>query len=38
MKQEHQPKGTFAILIIFLVATILSWIGIYVIMLQRGGL
>ncbi len=37
MKQEHQPRGTFAILIIFLALTILSWIGVYLILLQRGG-
>lgn len=37
MKSEEQPKGTMVILLAFLIFTILSWIGVYMIMLQRGG-
>lgn len=37
MKKEDQPRGTLAILLIFLILTIASWVGVYLIMLQRGG-
>ena len=34
---EQQPKGTLVILLIFLVVLALSWIGMYLLMLSRGG-
>jgi len=37
MKNDDQPRGTLAILIIFLVLILLSWFGVYAIMLSRGG-
>lgn len=37
MKQEDEPKGTIVILLVYLVILALSWGGIYLIMLQRGG-
>ena len=37
MNEEH-PKGTFVILLIFLLLTIILWLGIYQIMLSRGGI
>jgi hypothetical protein len=37
MKKEEHPKGTLVILIIFLFLTILSWLGVYSLMLSRGG-
>ena len=38
MKKEEHPKGTMVILLIFLVLAVLSWLGIYALMLSRGGL
>jgi hypothetical protein len=37
MKKNDQPRGTLAILLIFLVLLIISWVGVYLLMLQRGG-
>ena len=37
MKPDDQPKGTFVILLIFLVILALSWFGVYAIMLNRMG-
>lgn len=37
MEPEEKPKGTFVILLIYLVITALSWLGIYLLMLQRSG-
>ena len=37
-KKEEHPKGTLVILLIFLVLTVLSWLGIYSLMLSRGGI
>ena len=37
MEADHQPKGTLVILVFYLALTILSWLGVYLLMLQRGG-
>lgn len=37
MKQEDEPKGTIVILLVYIVILALSWGGIYLLMLQRGG-
>jgi hypothetical protein len=37
MNSEEEPKGTLAILLIFIVVLALSWGGIYLLMLQRAG-
>jgi hypothetical protein len=37
MEPEEHPKGTLFILFIFLVLTVISWLGIYFLMLSRGG-
>jgi hypothetical protein len=37
MKPDEHPKGTLVILLIFLVVVIITWFGIYMIMLTRGG-
>lgn len=37
MQPEEHPKGTFAILIIFLLVMIIIWVGLYLMVLQRGG-
>ncbi len=37
MKPDEKLKGTLVILLIYLIITILSWIGIYLLMLQRSG-
>ncbi|NPV78100.1 MAG: cytochrome c oxidase subunit 2A [Anaerolineae bacterium] len=38
MKSDDQPKGTLAILILYLVLLIAIWGLVYKIMLQRGGI
>gem|GEM_PF-3918381 len=38
MKKEEHPKGTLVILVIFIILTILAWLGVYAIMLSRGGI
>lgn len=35
--QEDGPKGTMVILIAFLAITILSWFGVYMLLINRGG-
>lgn len=37
MKDDDKPRGTMLILLIFLFLLIASWVGVYLIMLQRGG-
>lgn len=37
MEPDEHPKGTLFILLIFLVLSVASWIGIYALMLSRGG-
>lgn len=37
MLKDEQPRGTFAILLIFLVLILVSWVGVYVLMVNRGG-
>jgi hypothetical protein len=37
MKDSNRPIGTFVILIIYLVVIIASWLGVYMLMLSRGG-
>lgn len=37
MKPEQQPKGTLVILIIYLVILAVSWVSMYLLMLNRGG-
>ncbi len=37
MKDDDRPRGTMVILIIFLLLLIASWVGVYLILLQRGG-
>ena len=37
MQPDDKPKGTMAILLIYLVILILSWGGMYFLMLQRSG-
>jgi len=37
MEPDEKPKGTLVILAIFLVVTVISWVAIYLIMLQRSG-
>jgi len=37
MKKDDQPRGTLVILLIYLVIIVLSWVGVYLLMLQRGG-
>jgi hypothetical protein len=37
MKEDH-PKGTLVVLFVFLVLTIILWLGIYQLMLSRGGI
>lgn len=38
MKKEEHPKGTLVILIIFLFLTVAAWLGVYSLMLSRGGI
>jgi len=35
---DEHPKGTLFILIIFLIVVIIAWLGIYALMLSRGGM
>ena len=37
MNHEDEPKGTIVILLVYIVILALSWGGIYLLMLQRGG-
>jgi hypothetical protein len=37
-KPEEHPKGTLAILLIFLLVTLASWFGVYALLVQRGGM
>ena len=37
MQKETQPRGTLAVLIVYLIITIASWVGVYLLMVQRGG-
>lgn len=40
MKEENddlQPKGTLAILLVYLVLVIISWVGVFLLMVSRGG-
>jgi len=37
MEKDDRPRGTLAILLIFLVLLLLSWGSVYLIMIQRGG-
>lgn len=37
MEPEEKPKGTLAILLIYLVILVLNWIGMYLLMLHRAG-
>lgn len=37
MEPDDKPKGTMAILLIFLVVLIISWGAMYLLMLQRSG-
>jgi hypothetical protein len=37
-KKEDHPIGTLIIMLIFLVLVALSWLGIYSLMLSRGGI
>ncbi len=37
MEKDDRPRGTLAILLIFLILLLLSWGGVYLIMIQRGG-
>jgi hypothetical protein len=37
MKPDEQPKGTFVILLVFMVILAASWIGMYLLMIARGG-
>ena len=34
---NDQPKGTMVILVVFLVLILLSWAGMYMLLIQRGG-
>jgi hypothetical protein len=38
MKKEEHPKGTLVILLIFLFLTVVTWLGVYSLMLSRGGI
>lgn len=38
MKKEEHPKGTLVILLIFLFLTLVTWLGVYFLMLSRGGI
>jgi hypothetical protein len=37
MNDSNRPIGTFVFLLIYLVIVIASWIGVYMLMLSRGG-
>jgi hypothetical protein len=37
MKDSNRPIGTLVFLLIYLVVIIASWIGVYLLMLSRGG-
>jgi hypothetical protein len=37
MKKDDQPRGTLIVLLIYLGLIIISWVGVYLLMLQRGG-
>jgi len=37
MDRDDRPRGTLAIMLIFLVLLLISWGGVYLIMIQRGG-
>jgi len=37
VKDDNRPIGTFVFLLIFLVMIIGSWLGVYALMLSRGG-
>jgi|WetSurMetagenome_2_1015567.scaffolds.fasta_scaffold329147_3 hypothetical protein len=38
MKPDEHPKGTLVILLIFLVLAVITWLGIYSVMIARGGI
>lgn len=35
-EEEFQPRGTVAILVMFVLAIIILWVSVYVILLSRG--
>jgi hypothetical protein len=37
MAPDEHPKGTLFILLIFLLLSVAAWVGIYALMLSRGG-
>lgn len=37
MEPDEQPKGTLAVLLIFLAILALSWGGMYLLLVSRGG-
>ena len=37
MNHEDEPKGTIVILLVYIVILAMSWGGIYLLLLQRGG-
>jgi hypothetical protein len=38
MEKDKHPKGTLFLLLIFLLLVVVSWLGIYFLMLSRGGI
>lgn len=37
MDHEEKPRGTLAVMIIFIIITAILWVLVYSILLQRGG-
>lgn len=35
--EDEKPKGTMVILLVYLAITIVLWLGVYFILLSRGG-
>lgn len=38
MEKDKHPRGTLVILLAFLLLVVASWLGIYFLMLSRGGI